>query len=88
MPFMRLAFSSNGTGALSDLPVGARGVVVDVLASVNGRSDRLLALGVTPGARIEVLQTFPGLVFRCDQTELAIERAVGSAVIVRREENR
>jgi len=37
---------------------------------------------VTPGAEIEVLQTFPGVVFRCDETELAIEPAVARAVLV------
>ena len=36
--------------------------------------ERLLALGVTAGAHRHVLQTFPGIVFECDQTELAVER--------------
>jgi hypothetical protein len=30
-----------------------------------------------------MLQTFPGIVFLCDQTELAIERAVAEAILVR-----
>ena len=72
--------------ALAELPAGARGVVVDVNASDGGRSDRLMALGVTPGARIVVLQTFPGVVFLCDQTELAVERSVARSVLVRAEE--
>jgi Fe2+ transport system protein FeoA len=42
-----------------------------------------MALGVTPGASIRVLQTAPGIVFLCDQTELAIERAVAEAIIVK-----
>jgi hypothetical protein len=29
-----------------------------------------------------VLQTFPVIVFECDQTELAIERAVAKAIFV------
>jgi hypothetical protein len=32
-----------------------------------------------------MLQRFPGVVFLCDQTELAVERAVADAVIVREE---
>ena len=35
---------------------------------------------VSPGATIKVLQTFPGIVIECDQTELAIERLVGRAI--------
>jgi Fe2+ transport system protein FeoA len=46
------------------------------------RAERLGALGVTPGAQIAVLQTFPGIVFECDQTELAIERLVARAIWV------
>jgi Fe2+ transport system protein FeoA len=47
-----------------------------------GRADRLAALGVTPGAVVEVLQRFPGVVFLCDHTELAVEPAVARAIIV------
>ena len=45
--------------------------------------DRLLALGVTPGATVTMLQTFPGIVFLCDQTELAVERAVADAILIK-----
>lgn len=83
MSSITLAFSSDGVAPLSQLPAGARGVVVDVLGSMSERSDRLMALGVTPGARVHVLQRFPGIVFKCDETELAIERRVAAAVIVR-----
>jgi Fe2+ transport system protein FeoA len=81
-----LAFSSNATRPLSELRPGVRGVVFEVRASNSGRVDRLLGLGVTPGARVTVLQTFPGVVFLCDQTELAVERGVAASIIVRCEE--
>jgi hypothetical protein len=29
-----------------------------------------------------VLQTFPGIVFECDQTELAVERGVARSILV------
>lgn len=53
-----------------------------VLRDNPGRADRLVALGVTPGAPVRVLQTFPGFVFMCDQTELAIEPAVAGAILI------
>ncbi len=83
---MQLAFSSDGLRPLSSLAAGARGVVVEVQGRRGEyavRADRLLALGVTPGATVTVLQTFPGIVFLCDQTELAVERGVAEAVLVR-----
>jgi Fe2+ transport system protein FeoA len=73
---------------LSALREGARGTVVGVRASDSGRADRLLALGVTPGAAVTVLQIFPGIVFQCDQTELAIERTVADSILIRPEETR
>jgi ferrous iron transport protein A len=68
---------------LSSLREGEHGVVAEVRAHPSGRADRLLALGVTPGATITMMQTFPGVVFLCDQTELAIERSVADAIFVR-----
>ena len=71
---------SNRIVPLSSLSVGSRGIVTHVADT--GRVERLAALGVTLGASVEVLQTFPGIVFRCDQTELAIERAVAGWVFI------
>lgn len=82
MSFGRSASISSSIGPLSELPPGARGSVVDVRSHDAGRIGRLFALGVTPGASIEVLQTFPAFVFLCDQTELAIERAVAEVILV------
>jgi Fe2+ transport system protein FeoA len=82
---MRLAFSSDGVRPLSALVAGERGLVVDVRSHDASRVERLFALGVTPGAAIDVLQTFPAVVFRCDQTELAVERGVADVILVRME---
>jgi len=56
---------------------------VRVVPDDTGRADRLAALGVTPGAHVTVLQRFPGFVFQCDETELAVEPAVARAILVR-----
>jgi DtxR family Mn-dependent transcriptional regulator len=79
---MRLVSASDGVRTLASLQAGATGVVHRVLHPHRDSSDRLLALGVTPGAAIRVLQTFPGIVFLCDQTELAVERGVAETVLV------
>lgn len=67
---------------MSALKSGSRGVVREVLPEEPDRRDRLAALGVTPGASVIVLQTFPGVVFLCDQTELAVEPAVARSIMV------
>jgi Fe2+ transport system protein FeoA len=71
---------SEGIHPLSALPAGARGRVVHVKRDLTSRAERLAALGVGPGAAVTVLQTFPGIVIECDQTELALERVVGAAI--------
>ena len=67
---------------LSTLQPGARCRVAHVTRDLTGRAERLGALGVSPGASIVVLQTFPGIVFECDQTEMAVERRVAGTIYV------
>jgi DtxR family Mn-dependent transcriptional regulator len=67
---------------LSQLRPGACGRVARVTRDLTSRAERLAAMGVTPGAKVRVLQTFPGIVFECDQTELAVERAVARSIFV------
>ena len=63
MSSMRLAFSSDGVRALSALASGARGVVVEIREDDDdgaARAERLMALGVTAGAIVTLLQCRPG----------------------------
>jgi Fe2+ transport system protein FeoA len=68
--------------ALSALRPGARGRIARVARDLTGRTERLAALGVSAGATVRLLQTFPGIVFECDQTELAVERVVARSIFV------
>jgi Fe2+ transport system protein FeoA len=71
---------------LSSLSPGARGRIARVRRDLTPRAERLAALGVSAGASIRVLQTFPGIIFECDQTELAVERSVAMSILVLIEE--
>jgi Fe2+ transport system protein FeoA len=73
--------SSRGV-RLSSAKPGTRGHIVRVAGENRDRAERLAALGVTPGASVLVLQRFPGVVFMCDQTELAVEPAVAHAIVI------
>ena len=70
------------TTSLAQLAPGTRGRISRITRDLTGRAERLAALGVTTGASIRVLQTFPGIVFECDQTELAVERVVARSILV------
>ena len=80
------AHAADHARPLSSLAPGTRGRVAKVTRDLMGRAERLAALGVSAGAAIRVLQTFPGIVFECDQTELAVERAVARSILVRVED--
>jgi Fe2+ transport system protein FeoA len=67
---------------LSTLRPGACGRIARVTRDLTGRTERLAALGVSAGATVRLLQTFPGIVFECDQTELAVERMVARSIFV------
>jgi Fe2+ transport system protein FeoA len=84
MRSLHLAFTSDVRRSLADLDAGEHAIVANVDVRNAHRMDRLLAFGVTPGASVTVLQTFPGVIFLCDQTELAVEREVASAILIRR----
>ena len=79
---MHLISTSNGTRPLSALVPGASGTVHHVLPHQGDHVERLLALGVTPGAHVTLLQNAPGFVFLCDQTELAVERSVADVIVI------
>jgi Fe2+ transport system protein FeoA len=77
-----LAFTSKPV-PLSSLGVGHHALVCAIVDRAAARAERLLALGIGAGAVVTMLQTFPGVVFLCDQTELAVERPVADAIFVR-----
>jgi Fe2+ transport system protein FeoA len=79
---LRLAYVSDHRRPLSELQPGDHGVVAWLSTDDAPLKGRLFALGITRGAPVVVLQMFPGVVFQCDQTELAIERAVASIILV------
>ena len=74
--------SDAGAAAARPLRAGTRRAACRTCTATTGRAERLAALGVTPGAQIRVLQTFPGVVFECDQTDMAVEPAVAAAILV------
>lgn len=78
----RSRLSSDGVVTLLGLGPGGCGVVVGIVADSDARAGRLEAMGVTPGALVTVLQVMPGVIFRCDETELAVEPAVASRILV------
>ncbi len=67
---------------LTQLAPGTQARVVEVRASDPARLNRLGAYGLVPGSLVRLQQQRPTLILRVDETEVAIDDAVGSEIFV------
>lgn len=67
---------------LSKLIPGEQGSVTYFTGLEEQHARKLLALGVSPGMVIEVLQVSPTLVIRFEHTQLALDREIASHIYV------
>jgi ferrous iron transport protein A len=82
------AKESTGEGLLSDLRTGSRAEVIDIRTSNPRERGKLLALGITPGTIVALVQRVPSFVIRVGYTQLALDRETAATiVIVRLREN-
>lgn len=68
--------------SLCDLGRGERAQIVRIDASDPGRARKLLALGILPGARVELERRAPCLVVKLGHSRFALDERVASAVRV------
>jgi Fe2+ transport system protein FeoA len=72
----------DGTIALVDVPDGMERAVVAFEGMDAGRSARLSAFGLVPGARVRLLQRRPAPVIRLGEMELALSEEIVSRIRV------
>jgi DtxR family Mn-dependent transcriptional regulator len=68
---------------LSQLAPGQRGRVAYIYAPQTGKLQKLMAMGILPGAPLTLLQGFPSFVFASGETQFAIDREIADAIYVR-----
>ncbi|MGC8783972.1 MAG: FeoA family protein [Armatimonadota bacterium] len=71
-----------GTLPLTALYVGEAGIVRELRLHDHTVAQKLLALGVVPGARVKVVQRFPAYVLQIGFTQIAIDHHLAGAVRV------
>jgi DtxR family Mn-dependent transcriptional regulator/ferrous iron transport protein A len=67
------------------LKTGARAVVLAFSKTSPHDRNKLMALGVTPGASIRLLQRFPSYVIAIGYTQLALDKETAALIRVRPE---
>lgn len=61
----------------------ARGKVAYINAHDNVKLKKLMAMGVLPGAPIELIQSYPSYVFQIGQSQFAVDKELARCIIVR-----
>lgn len=72
---------------LPKLSPGEAGKIVYVLTHKHPQLHKLMSLGIVPGTRISVHQTFPSVVIQVEETQLALEEDIAKEIYVRRIRN-
>jgi DtxR family Mn-dependent transcriptional regulator len=74
-----------GVVPLTELKSKEEGEIAYILTEDNKKMQKLMAMGVLPGNRIVLLQSFPSYIFRVGYSEFAIDTAMAKEIFVRRQ---
>jgi DtxR family Mn-dependent transcriptional regulator len=69
---------------LTELKSGEEGEIAYILTEDDKKMQKLMAMGVLPGNRINLIQAFPSYIFRVGFSEFAIDSAMAREIFVRR----
>ncbi len=67
---------------LAKLRAGQHGTIVSILSKNAQTMHKLMALGVLPGMKITVQQTYPSILFRIGHTQVAIDNKLAQEIII------
>ncbi len=73
-----------GVVPLTELKSGEEGEIAYIQTEDNKKMQKLMAMGVLPGNRIVLTQSFPSYIFRVGFSEFAIDTAMAREIFVRR----
>jgi DtxR family Mn-dependent transcriptional regulator len=69
--------------SLSELNTGQEGKIAYIYAPEAAKLQKLMSMGILPGAPIKLMQRFPSYVFQVRHTQFAVDRELADAIYVR-----
>ncbi len=66
--------------ALNQITKGTRGTIVSIYTDDERRLRKLLAMGIYPGAQIELLQRFPSFIISVGNTQIALDSDIAAEI--------
>ena len=73
-----------GVVPLTELKSGEEGDIAYIQTEDNKKMQKLVAMGVLPGNRIRLLQSFPSYIFRVGYSEFAVDANMAREIFIRR----
>jgi DtxR family Mn-dependent transcriptional regulator len=73
-----------GVVALTEFKSGQEGEIAYIRTEDNKKMQKLMAMGVLPGNRIVLVQSFPSYIFRVGFSEFAIDTNLAKEIFVRK----
>jgi DtxR family Mn-dependent transcriptional regulator len=67
---------------LSQLDSDQEGRIAYIHAKERKRLQKLMAMGITPGKSIQIIQRFPSYVFQIGQTQIAVDEEIANEIFV------
>ena len=77
------AMAAKVVSPLSQLSPGQHGRVAYIYAPETDKLQKLMAMGILPGAPLTLLQDFPSYVFAAGETQFAVDKEIAGAIYVR-----
>ncbi len=68
---------------LSQLVPGQKSKVAYIYAPESNKLQKLMAMGMLPGAAVTLIQSFPSYVFQVSQTQFAVDKEIADAIYIR-----
>jgi len=75
--------TSKLVSSLSRLDPGQKGKVAYVYAPELSQLQKLMAMGILPGAPVALIQSFPSYVFQVGETQFAVDKEIADAIYIR-----
>lgn len=67
---------------LNKIKKGKSGKIVYIQSHKRENLNKILAMGVLPGRKVEIIQTYPSYVFQMEHTQMAIDREIAESIYV------
>ena len=74
--------AATATKNITELKVGQEARIAYLNTQSNSRMHQLTQMGIHPGAKIRIHQTYPALVVRIDTTQIALDENVAKDILV------